>query len=169
MPGRSVLSDSFVNQWTVARQAPLSMEFSGQEHWSGLPFPPPGDLPDPGIEPRPPALQANSLPSEPPGKHFFFSSSCHFPMRLICMQSHQKGLERRVDILLMDWFILPWAHYFYDSDLNKQTKIPEMKTASVQHQSQLSQKRQNFLFTFNESLKMVTWVRRWTSWQFDSF
>ena len=42
------------------------MGFSRQEYWSGLPFPSPGDLPDPGIEPRPPALQADSLPSEPP-------------------------------------------------------------------------------------------------------
>ena len=54
--------------WTVARQAPLSMGFSRQEHWSGLPFPPPGDLPDPGTEPRALALQAVSLPSEQPGK-----------------------------------------------------------------------------------------------------
>ena len=54
--------------WTVACQAPLSMGFSRQEHWSGLPFPSPGDLPDPGIEPRSPALQAYSLPFEPPGK-----------------------------------------------------------------------------------------------------
>ena len=54
--------------WTVARQAPLSMEFSRQEYWSGLPFPSPGDLPDPGIEPGSPALQAVLLPSEPPGK-----------------------------------------------------------------------------------------------------
>ena len=44
------------------------MEFSGQEYWSGLPFPSPGDLPDPGMEPGSPALQADSLPSEPPGK-----------------------------------------------------------------------------------------------------
>ena len=44
------------------------MEFSRQEYWSGLPFPSPGDLPDPGIEPGSPALQADSLPSEPPGK-----------------------------------------------------------------------------------------------------
>ena len=50
--------------WTLACQAPLSMEFSRQEHWSGLPFPSPGDLPDPGIESRSPALQADSLPSE---------------------------------------------------------------------------------------------------------
>ena len=54
--------------WSVARQAPLSMGSSGQEHWSGLPFPSPGDLPNPGIEPWSPALQADSLPSELPGK-----------------------------------------------------------------------------------------------------
>ena len=49
-------------------QAPPSMEFSRQEYWSGLPFPSPGDLPDPGMEPRSPALQADALLSEPPGK-----------------------------------------------------------------------------------------------------
>ena len=53
---------------TVAHQAPPSMEFSRQEYWSGLLFPFPGDLPDPGIEPQSPALQADALPSEPPGK-----------------------------------------------------------------------------------------------------
>ena len=53
---------------TVAHQAPLSMGFSRQEYWSGLPFPSPRDLPDPGIEPRSPALQANSLPTELWGK-----------------------------------------------------------------------------------------------------
>ena len=50
--------------WTVAHQAPLSMGFSRQEHWSGLPFPSPGDLPNPGIEPISPALQANSFLTE---------------------------------------------------------------------------------------------------------
>ena len=58
----------FVTPWTVAYQAPPSMEISRQEYWSGLPFPSPGDLPDPGIEPRSPTLQADALPSEPPGK-----------------------------------------------------------------------------------------------------
>ena len=53
----------FVTPWTVARQAPPSMEFSRQEYWSGLSFPSPGDLPDPGIEPRSPTLQADSLPA----------------------------------------------------------------------------------------------------------
>ena len=58
----------FATPWTVAYQAPPFMGFSRQEYWSGLPFPSPGDLPDPGIEPRSPALQADALTSEPPGK-----------------------------------------------------------------------------------------------------
>ena len=58
----------FATPWTVAYQAPLSMEFSRQEYWSGLPFPSSGDLPDPGIEPRSPVLRADALTSEPPGK-----------------------------------------------------------------------------------------------------
>ena len=65
------LSQHFVAPWTVACQAPLSMEFSRQEPWSGLPFPPPGDLLNPGIEPTsefPAAFQEDTLPTEPPGK-----------------------------------------------------------------------------------------------------
>ena len=55
----------FATPWTIAQQAPPSMELSRQEYWSGLPFPSPGDLPHPGIEPGSPALQADALPSEP--------------------------------------------------------------------------------------------------------
>ena len=63
----SVVSDSLdCRPWTVDHQAPLSMEFSRQEYWSGLPCPPPEDLPNPGIKPKSPALQTDSLPSEPP-------------------------------------------------------------------------------------------------------
>ena len=58
----------FVTPWTVAYQAPPSMGFSRQEYWSGLPFPSLGDLHNPGIEPRFPALEAGALTSEPPGK-----------------------------------------------------------------------------------------------------
>ena len=58
----------FSTPWTVACQAPLPMGFPRQEYWSGLPFPPPEDLPNPEIEPRFPALQVDSSPSEPPGK-----------------------------------------------------------------------------------------------------
>ena len=57
----SVISD-FATPWTVALQALLSMEYSRQEYWTGLPFTPPGDLPDPGIKPESPALQVDSLP-----------------------------------------------------------------------------------------------------------
>jgi len=56
-----------VTPWTVARQAPPSMGFSRQEYWSGLPCPPPWDLPNSGIEPMSPVLQGDSLLSEPPG------------------------------------------------------------------------------------------------------
>ena len=58
----------FATPWTVAYQAPQSMEFSRQEYWSGLSFPSPGDLPNPGIKPGSPSLQADALLSEPPGK-----------------------------------------------------------------------------------------------------
>ena len=58
----------FATPWSVAYQAPQFMEFFRQEYWSGLPFPSPGDLPDPGIEPVSPEFQADALLSEPPGK-----------------------------------------------------------------------------------------------------
>ena len=63
----------FATPWTIAHQAPPSMGFYRQEQWSGLPFPSPGDLSDPGIEPRFPKLQADVLPSEPPGQPFLYN------------------------------------------------------------------------------------------------
>ena len=63
----------FVTPRTVVHQAPLPMEFSRQEYWSGLPYPPPGVLQDPGVELGFPALQADSLPSEPPGKLYIYN------------------------------------------------------------------------------------------------
>ena len=66
----------FVTSWTIARQAPPSMEFSRQEYWSGLPFPSPRDLPDPGMELTSLALAGRFLTTEPPGKPLLvFSSS----------------------------------------------------------------------------------------------
>ena len=65
-PYPTKLCQTFVTPWTVACQAPLSMGFSKQEYWSGLPFPYPRDLPNPGIEPRSPAFQADFLPTELP-------------------------------------------------------------------------------------------------------
>ena len=64
----------FASPWTVASQAPPSTESSRQKYWIGLPFPSPGDLPDPGIEPGSPSLQPDSLPSEPhPRAEMFLS------------------------------------------------------------------------------------------------
>ena len=67
----------FVTPWTIAHQAPPSMEFSRQEYWRGLPFPSPGDLPNPRIEPGPPTLRADALPSELPGNPMEMESRCH--------------------------------------------------------------------------------------------
>ena len=67
-PHLKIFVQLFAMPWTVAYKAALSMEFFRQEYWSGLPFPFPGDLPDPGIESRSPTLQADDLPSEPRGK-----------------------------------------------------------------------------------------------------
>ena len=72
------LCPTLCDPWTLARQAPLSMGFSRQEHWSRLPFPSPGDLLDPGIEPWSPALQEDFLPSEPPGKPIMEKSPSKF-------------------------------------------------------------------------------------------
>ena len=76
---RSVVWDS-ATPWTVACQAPLSMEFSRPDSWTGQPFPSPGDLPDPGmIKPKSPALQEDSLLSEPPGKPQPYSEAAGKP------------------------------------------------------------------------------------------
>ena len=66
---QSIMSDSFAMPWTAAHQTPLSLGFPRQEYWHGLPFPSPEDNADPGIEPVPPALQADSLPAEPSRKY----------------------------------------------------------------------------------------------------
>ena len=68
-----------VTPWTVACQPPLSMGFSRQGYWSELPFPSPGDLPNPGIEPRSPALQADSLLTELQGKPLLQPKPCLIP------------------------------------------------------------------------------------------
>ena len=81
---------TFATPWTVAYQASPSMGFSRQEYWIGLPFPSPGDLHDPGIEPGSPAFEADALPSEPPGKPLSYGfSSSHVWMQEL---DHKEGL-----------------------------------------------------------------------------
>ena len=77
----------FATPWTVAYQASQSMEFPRQEYWSGLPFPSAGDLPDPEIEPRSPTLQADALPSEPPGKPVYVCGM------YVCIFTLEPGIE----------------------------------------------------------------------------
>ena len=87
------MSDS-ATPWTVAYQAPQSMEFSRQEYWSGLPFPSPGDLPDTEIEPRSPALQADALLSEPPVGSQRRSKAEELMFRIVVLE---KTLESLLD------------------------------------------------------------------------
>ena len=76
------MSNSFVTPWTVARQTPLSIRVPRQEYWSGLPFPPPRDLLDPGIKPVFPALQLGFFTTEPLGKTFLINSELLKPKRI---------------------------------------------------------------------------------------
>ena len=80
----------FATLWTVAYQASPSLGFSRQEYWSGLPFPSPGDLPDPGFEPGSPALEADALTSDPPGKPQTSPQLSHHRDSL-CAQYHRGG------------------------------------------------------------------------------
>ena len=98
------VSRLFPTPWTVVCQATLTMEFSRQEYWSGLPFPFLGDLPNPGIKPGSPALQADSLPSEPPGMplyclshSFYMENGCKW-LRAMKQLMH-RILAERVGIL----------------------------------------------------------------------
>ena len=82
------MSDSFATPWTVAHQAPLSIEFSRQGYWSGLPLPPPGDLPDRGIKPASPELAGRFFTPEPHQQvgtlqRVFFFRGCHLKISAI--------------------------------------------------------------------------------------
>ena len=83
----------FVTPWTVVHQAPPSMGFSRQEYWSGLPFTSPGDLLDPGIKPRSPALQADVLTSEPPEKPLYNKKTNLFPEDIRFKMAEQKNVH----------------------------------------------------------------------------
>ena len=98
----------------------LSMEFSRQEYWSGLPFPPIGDLPDPGIKPKSPALRADSLPSEPPGK----------PNLSVLSFSHTYEIKRR--LLLGRKFMTSLDSLLKSRDITLPTKVRLVKAMVFQ-------------------------------------
>ena len=105
----------FVTPWTVAHQTPLSMRFSRQECWSGLPCPPPGDLPHPGMEPRSPSLQADSLPSEPQGsptvQGIWVKSLVGELRPHMCVCDSRSGMSNSLGHhgLQPTWHLCPWS------------------------------------------------------------
>ena len=111
--------------WTAAYQAPPSMEFFRQEYWSGLPFPSPGDLPNPGIEPGYPALQANTLPSKPPGKsidHHLFGKESVMTIS-ICNGSNQWFYPELNTLVEQVFFGIPNKQFCSSVTQNKPTRL----------------------------------------------
>ena len=94
--------------WTAACQAPLSMGFSRQENWNGLPCPLSGDLPNPGTEPRSPALQVDSLPSEPPGKPCVCMCICSFSGLCDSRKPLPLNTSVLVQVQCVPWISVPW-------------------------------------------------------------
>ena len=84
----------FATPWTVASQVPPSMGFYRQEYWSGLPFPSPGDLPNSGIEPRSPTLEADALPSEPPAKFLISTNLFLIKKKIIVLLTFINKLDK---------------------------------------------------------------------------
>ena len=109
----------FVTLWTVAHQGPPFMGFSRQEYWIGLPFPSLGDLPNPGIKPRSPSLQENSLPSEPQGSpiqgykaHFLPHSFVHLFQHHLLQRYMFLCWITLIPLLKTKLTINVWAHFW---------------------------------------------------------
>ena len=137
----------FATPWTVAYQTSPSMGFSRQEYWSGLPFPSPGDLPDPGIEPGSPALEADALISEPPRKisppRIIFGTCVSFPepRKLEHYQNLKVGnFSERRDLVQEDLVlksIFPYLQYHKWPSSAKSFKKRKKKFKALQHKSPL--------------------------------
>ena len=96
----------FTTPWTGACQAPLCMGFPSQEYWNGLPFPSPGGLPHPGMEPRSPTLQADSLPSEPPGKPSWVKVGQTCPTLCDSIDYTVHGI---LQARILEWVVVPFS------------------------------------------------------------
>ena len=127
----------FVTGWAVAHQTSLSMGLSRQEYWSTSPFPSPAGLPDPGIQPRSPILQADSLPSDLPQKpmdwkvkpkraaFFFLLDSVQMPENPTCILGFQVLCLKQIHHLFADSLILYSPHFLYPQAWNLQPSSSE--------------------------------------------
>ena len=119
----------FAIPWTIAYQTPPSMEFSRQEYWSALPFPSPGDLPDPRIKPRSPSLQADTLPSEPTGKpclHLFLSL---YPSWSLLTAGPGSQFPSKIQ----EGLLLLCRIFCFLATFNKQWELRSLKTSALNH------------------------------------
>ena len=140
----SVMSDSLQPPWIIACQAFLSIECSRQEYWSRLPFPPPGDFPNPGIEPRSSLLQADSVPSEPPGKPCFSCSwfLISYPHQCFCLENpRDKGAWwAAIYGVSQSWTRLKWLSsssvgYTKERQCQRMLKLPHNCTHLTHYQN----------------------------------
>ena len=147
---------------TVAYQAPLSMGFSRQKYWSGLPFPSPGDLPNPGIKSRSPTLQADALTSEPPEKGNAKECSNYCTIALI---SHTSKVMLKFS---KPGFSSMWIMNFqiFKLDLEK-AEEPEIKLPNLKDNWKKKREFQkNIYFCFIDYAKAFYWVDHNKLWKF---
>ena len=100
----------FVTPWTLAHQDPLSMGFPRQEYWSELPFPSPGDLPDPGIKPVSPSQQVYSLPLSHQVSPVYLENISSVPISLLVTMLHSGRKMKLILLLLLKWENVKWKN-----------------------------------------------------------
>ena len=140
---------------TAVRQAPLSMGFPRQESWSGFPFPFPGDLPDPGIEPKSPALQADSLPSEPPRKKIALTYGNGNRLQYSCLKNPMnRGAW---------WAYSPWS--CRESDMTERAHTYSISCAFHQYLVSLSPQHMSWamwlVLVVNQDCKWCAFPSTW--------
>ena len=152
----SVVPDSARTPWTVAHQAPLSMEFSRQVYWSRLPFPAPGYLPNPGIEPGCPALQTDSLPPELPGRPRYSESKLQMYAEYAI--SVFKCLCYMCNIYVLKLKLQYFGHMMWRTDLFEKT----LMLGKIECRRRRGQQRMRWLDGITDSMGMsLTKLRSW--------
>ena len=141
------MSNSFATPWTIGYNAPLSMGFLRQEYWSGFPLPSLGHLPDPGIKPGSPALQADSLPLELPGKpirRIYFPLYCHVLSVLTPLSEITEFSSTWVNIKVSSQYLSPdhmpgcvLSAFFCTSDIIQATTLRSIIMSILQMKKQI--------------------------------